>query len=309
MFKKLMLLLGCVTLLTLVACDEEIYEPEPIIENSDPIEEEPEVIEEELVELEFSIEIISDDELVDLENYTEINYALARDVDSTDGLNLLFNFNKPVTDFLLIDVVVLEDDSLAMTNLLYAVGDLDPDTPLVITNYLGSETQPSSGFYFSGSGAEGGWFTFEQDARDEEKIIWSPFGWSHDYDLFVVESEPDVGESEDVDMPVEIIHPIVGTWDDLWEDTEDPAYADAQLTFSPDGTGFIVNFGQRDVEFVWSIENDILTMVYLPNELWPSEETSSYRYRIDGDILIKTLLSIIDGEISEVQDFYFARIE
>ena len=193
MFKKLMLLMSCVGLLALVACSgEEAYEPDP-----DPIAEEPEPdsepIEEEPVEFEFSIEIISEDEFENLEYYNEVNYALARDEFITEGLNLLFDFNEPVTDFSLIEVVELEDGSFAKTGVLYEVGDLDPDTPLVITYYFGYGTIPFSGFYFTGPAGVGGWFTFQQDAVDGE-MVWSPFDWSHDYDLFVVDDEYETDE-------------------------------------------------------------------------------------------------------------------
>jgi len=136
----------------------------------------------------------------------------------------------------------------------------------------------------------------DADAEDEEE--------SDDEDD---EESNDENQSTESDDSNATDHPIVGVWDDLWEDAG--IAIDSQVTFNSDGTGFIENSGVMASEFTWLIEDDILTMVHPPNESWPYEVESSYRYRFDGDILIRTLLSIVDDEITEVQDFYFARVD
>jgi len=226
MLKKLMLL-SCVSLLALVACGEEGGGPSTVESDS-----------EESSEFGFSIEIISDEELTELEDYIEVNYAEVRDGFITEGLNLLFNFNHQVTDFSLIEVAFLEDGSFAKTGVLYEISEINPDRPLVITHYFGDGAVPTSGFYFAGPNHEGGWFTFEQSQFDGE-MIWHPFHWSHHYDLFEVSDEmiedeleidsdsPDIDDVEGVTPELdpitqfeELVEVIVaaGTfWEDWWD--------------------------------------------------------------------------------------------
>ena len=103
-------------------------------------------------------------------------------------------------------------------------------------------------------------------------------------------------------------HPIVGTWDNLWVDPH--AFVDSQTTFNEDGTGFIVNFGNRSLDFTWGINDDILSIIHPPSEFWPYSSTGNYRVTVNDDILARTLYSINSTycELQAVQTFYFARI-
>jgi len=176
MLKKIMFLLGCVGILLLVACgnrnnDDELvdYETSPSIEGVRP---------DETVDFEFSIDIIADDELEDLDDYTTINYR-----DGDDGLNLIFNFNKPITNFSLIEVTLLNDDDFTFAK----VGELENvggvDEALVLTNYFGYGTLPRSGFSFTTPSGEDVWYTFHQSQMNSY-IYWGAFNWSRDYDLY-----------------------------------------------------------------------------------------------------------------------------
>ena len=196
-----MLLLSCVSLLALVACSEESGS---ISTGRGTSTEETDL--EPLTDFKLSIEIISDEELEALEidnEFTHINYGIARDLLITDGINLRFTFDQPVTDFSLITVAALEDGTFAKTGVIYEVSDLNPEKPLVITHYF-NRPVPESGFYFVDSDGESGWFIFQQNQMDGE-MNWWPFDWSHDYDLFVVEDNdevetdlPDVEDTEDM---------------------------------------------------------------------------------------------------------------
>ena len=252
MLKKLILLLGCVGLFVLVACGGEggsAMTAEPVSDG-----------------FRFSIESINDDEFADLEDYDEVNYAIVRDIFITEGLNLRFDFNQPVTDFSIIDVVILEDGSFAKTDVLYEVGNLYPDRPLIITHYFGAiawqtlgwnheidllvgadfeidsdlpnledvegmmpEIDPIipdnviipdfgygsmsiSGFYFTSPDGEGQWYILGQNQIDGT-IIWYPFDWSHERDLFVVdenfEVDPSLPTLEDIEGMMPEVDPII----------------------------------------------------------------------------------------------------
>jgi len=197
MFKKLMLLLGLIILVTLTACNQE-EEPIPIAEpEPEPVVEEPEPFE-------FSIEMISNGELAALGEYVEVDYASARELDMTEGLNLQFDFNHPVTDFSFISVQFLGEDSeiyeegltFAKTGVLSEVGDLDPKVPLILTNYFGMGTLAASGFTFIDPDGERVWYTFQQSAKDGG-MEWQPFNWSDERDIY----EPYIwaGEPSDLD--------------------------------------------------------------------------------------------------------------
>jgi len=201
MLKKLMLLLYCVSLFTLIACGEEGgttsgggSSSTASGVNGDDV-------------FGFTIEIITDDELADLADYTEVDYGVARDSFITVGFNVLFNFNQPVRNFSLIDTAHSEYGSVVKTGVLYDVGDLNPDRPLVLTHYF---SNGMTGFYFEGSEGAGGWFTFEQNTIDGG-ITWSRFDWSHDRELFVDEEfelDPDMPSLEDVEGMMPEVDPI-----------------------------------------------------------------------------------------------------
>ena len=207
MFKKIMLSLSCVSLLALVACGEDSGG----ISTVEPDED---------TAFEFKIEMISDDELAYLDDYIELNYTMARDGFITEGLNLLFNFNQSVTNFSLIEIEFLEDGSFVKTGILYEIGYLEPNRPLVITHYTVAGTMPTSGFHFTGPAGIGEWFTLHQSQMDGS-IVWHPFNLRRAFELIDLadyliveddfESEPDLLEDDvtDTTMPVvELITPF-----------------------------------------------------------------------------------------------------
>ena len=336
MLKKLMLLLSCISLLTLVACGEENEnEDDSALGTELETELDPERIAGDLIELEFSIEMISDDELTELEynsEINEINYGIARDVFVTEGLNLLFNFNLLITDFTLIEIEFLEDGSAVKTGVLYEVGTLAPDRPLVLTHYHGQGSMPASGFYFAGPDGEENWYVFQQSPMDGE-IHWWSFDWSHDYGLFVppeYELEP---EPEEIDTPVVEVPPIppietsqliVGTWrwdgaDGIGESYGAPIYMDWH--FFEDGT-FTESFSARVENGSWSISNGELTIIrYIDSPsaiIDATRETLSYS--IEDDTLsirrlrVDELIRDGDGEWSlqtgsEVYYMPFTRVQ
>ena len=151
---------------------------------------------------EFSIELLSESELAELEGHTEVVY---RDVGFDGGLNLLFEFNQPVTDFAFIEIVVLDDGSVAKAGVLHEVGDLEPDESLVLTHYFGHGTLPVSGFHFVDPDGEGRWFTFQQSQMDGE-IHWDAFDWNEEYEWFT--PEVDLPDLDDVEGMMPEVQPI-----------------------------------------------------------------------------------------------------
>ena len=244
MLRKLMLLLSCVSLLALIACGEEGGEdsivgrdPSVAIVDGDGI-------------FSFSIEIISDDSLASLERYKEVDYAMARESFITEGFNVLFNFNHPIRNFSLIDVARSEHGSFVKTNVLHDVGDLVPDSPLVLTYYFSNGI---TGFYFDGPGDEGGWFTFELNSIDGE-ITWGRFDWNHDRELFIVDGDfvidPEMPSLEEVEGMMPEVDPITEPEElilsitrlvhldvDGDEEYEDPG----MITVDDEGYGFLAN--------------------------------------------------------------------
>ena len=201
MLKKLMLLLHCVSLFAIIACGNE----GGTTSDDDSMSTESEVSEDD--RFGFTIEIITDEELAELGEYIEVDYGAARETFITEGFNVLFNFNQSVKDFSLIDTTHSEYGSVVKTGVLYDVGDLEPDKPLVITHYFSNGLM---GFYFDGSESDGGWFTFEQNSIDGV-ISWSRFEWSHDRELFVddeFELDPDMPSLDEVEGMMPEVDPI-----------------------------------------------------------------------------------------------------
>ena len=227
MLKRLMLVFGCISLLTLVACAEENGPAYTV--KTDPV---PIAFGEVEIELEFSVEMISDEELEELKydyDVNEIDYAMARDNFITEGINLHFSFSLPVTDFTIIEIAAVfldaEDEeagemTLVKTGVLYEVGDICPDVPFVLTHYFGHGTISASGFYFIGPNGEENWYTLQQSPMDGE-IVWQTFDWSLDQGLFVFEEyEP---EPEPEPEPYFSIRELGSTivaagtfWEDWW---------------------------------------------------------------------------------------------
>ena len=241
MLKKLMLVFSCVSLLALIACGEGGVTP---IVGREPTE----TIANGYENFEFSIEIISDDELADLGRYHEVNYAVARESFITEGFNVRFNFNQSIRDFTLIDVARSEYGSFVKTGVLYEVGDLGPERPLVLTHYFSNGI---TGFYFSGSNDEDGWFTFELNPSDGE-ISWGRFDWSHDRELFEVdedfEIDPDLPDLDEVEGMMPEIDPITEPEEIILSITrlvhvdEDEEFEDpGMVTVDDEGDGLLAN--------------------------------------------------------------------
>lgn len=144
----------------------------------------------------FSIEIMTDEELVNFENtYLEINYADAREGFVTEGLTLIFNFNQPVFDFTLIEIYMTENRRHVKTDILAEVGDLTPDIPFILTHYHTQGTFPRSGFYFVDPAGNERWYTLTLNSMDGS-IEWNSFPWSHEYGLYDITAYHDVTQPE-----------------------------------------------------------------------------------------------------------------
>jgi len=197
MLKKLMLLVSCISLLALVACDEEprtspsdATEPqtsEPVVTRSN----------DEFVFFDFSIEILDDEALENLnDNDLKINYAEARDGFVTEGLTLIFNFSHPVSDFTLLETDINENGFFVATGILLEIGDLDPENPLILTHYHTQGSVPRSGFYFVDPNGNERWYILHQSSMDGS-ITWQVFTWSHDYDFYDTNAEPEIEDEEE----------------------------------------------------------------------------------------------------------------
>lgn len=200
MIRKLMLALSCVSLFILVACGAEMnVEDLMSFVGTDADEFESAVVEldSDNTELDFFIEIISEEEFSDLENFIEIDYAKARGGFVNAGLNLIFHFNQPVTNFTLIDLAFRADATVAKSGIIYEVGDLFPDTPIVLSHYHTQGAVPASGFQFTDPEGVTRWFMLDQSQLDAS-IVWTPFNWCEDYELFDPETEFNV--DDDLDM-------------------------------------------------------------------------------------------------------------
>lgn len=114
------------------------------------------------------------------------------------------------------------------------------------------------------------------------------------------ESQININRPQDEPL---IDYNLVGTWASLWEDST--AEVNSHTIYKDNGTGIIVNVGRSDFEFNWSIQDGVITKTDRHDRF-----LYNARYRIEDDILIVTLLSTdTDGEIVEVQDFFYERME
>jgi len=180
--KKIMILLGCVGMLTLVACGDRNGnegangETTPPTEASRP---------DETSDFEFSIDTIDDEDLDSLDGHKTINYG-----GRIGGLDLIFNFSEPITNFAFINVLFVNDTGdgdygFVKTSELEYVGRVDDS--LLLTNYWVRGSLPHLGFTFTTPTGEDVWYTFNQSQMDGS-IDWRAFHWSHDYDLYDVDS-------------------------------------------------------------------------------------------------------------------------
>ena len=336
MLKKLMLLLSCVSLLILVACGED----GGLVATAEPV---PEPLPDGSAPFEFWVEIISDDELADLEDYIEVNYAMARNMFITEGLNLRFNFNQPVTNFSIIEVALLGDGSLAKPDALYEVGNLYPNRPLVMTHYFNTfgwhsfnwnhdselpnlddiegmmpeidpidtddangviptlpilpeadldlelpnidlidlegmmpeinpihpedivipdfEVMFASGFSFVDPNGERRWYILQQNQVDGS-IIWYPFDWSYEEDLFI-----DDGYFIDPELPNIDLDDVEGMMPEV-----DPIIpVDIRIVDSYEGLHNYIEFNYAEARGE-EAPTYTYTLLITPSELMPPEE-------------------------------------
>ena len=143
----------------------------------------------------FVIELLTNEELAELNDFVAINYAAARGGFITEGLNLLITFSDDITDFSLLEVYFVDNDlfSFAPTAVLGNIPSIQKDTPILITHYYSSGTIPTSGFSFVSPNGEEMFYTFEQ-SRFDGSIEWVFFNWPNKNSLF---SMTDVEAKED----------------------------------------------------------------------------------------------------------------
>ena len=197
MLKKLMLMVSCVSLFALVACGDE-NEIEPVeTEESDIRTSVEETVNENGFDFGFFIEILSDEDFAELETCIEVDYAEARGGFINAGLNLIFHFNQPVTDFSFIEIEFREDGSVIQNGVLYEVGDINPDLTLVLTHYHTQGAVPASGFHFTDLDGVPRWFVLDQSQIDAS-IIWTPFSLNPTYEYY--DEDRDVIEEVEIEV-------------------------------------------------------------------------------------------------------------
>lgn len=176
MSKKIILLINCIGFILLTtACQNdnvnEEYVPEPPITNETPAE---------IEFFEFSITIIENEELAELSGHQTVNHG------SDGGLDLIFNFNKPVTNFAIINVLFTNsagdnEYGFVKTGEVIAVGNVEDI--LILTNYWTLGTHPHLGLTFTTPDGEEVWYIFSRSMMDGT-IHWRQFHWSRNYDLY-----------------------------------------------------------------------------------------------------------------------------
>ena len=144
----------------------EEYVPEPPV-----VEEEPD----EVGDFEFSLGLLE----TEFDDYQTVNLG------DDGGLDIIFNFNQPVTNFAIINVT-FSGDGFVKTGTAITVGYVED--VLVLTNYWGLGTNPHLGFTFTMPNGTDVWYVFNQSMMDGE-IHWWPFRWSHDYDLYEINAD------------------------------------------------------------------------------------------------------------------------
>jgi len=203
MRKTLILFLTITSLFVLVACsntntDDPITETEPTT-GPTTVETEiatvtttPSEIGSTTDVLEFSVHIISDEELELLEGYIKINYAQTRATSTDHGHNLIFRFNQPISNFSLldtdIDMSVLPYGAHAVADIFFELEEVAANTPIVLTDYFLPKMDPRNGFHFVDSDGNEHWYVFGFDhahQTDPTYNIWmESFSWSRDYGFY-----------------------------------------------------------------------------------------------------------------------------
>ena len=198
MFKKIMLLISCFSIMTLVACGHARNEVNYVVAGAgEPVE----VHRETNDEFEFTLEIGEND----FDHRYEIDYAMLRGGFVTEGLTVVFNFNQPVYDFELFEIYEhasfeSNGEFIFGSNVLAEFNHLAPTIPLVLTNYHGLGSFAASGFSFTTLDGARKDFSFVISPVNGE-LVWQPFERvEFDQDLIGIEVEGMMPEIAPIDI-------------------------------------------------------------------------------------------------------------
>ena len=140
---------------------------------------------ENLEDLSFTIERISDEDIAGIGEFSEFEYRPER-YDNLGGDNIIIRVNQPISDFTLLG---LQDDldgenPIVVTEKIENLGEITPDRPLLIRSFLWSGgALPRQGFSFITATGEFQYHQWGVSPMDGT-LNWSPFHWSPDYELF-----------------------------------------------------------------------------------------------------------------------------
>jgi len=140
---------------------------------------------ENLEDLSFTIERISDEDINDIGEFSEFEYRPER-TDNFGGDNVLIRVNQPISDFTLLG---LDDDPdgenpIVVIEKFENIGEVTPDRPLLIRSFLWSGgALPRQGFSFITPTGEFQYHQWGVSPMDGT-LNWMPFHWSPDYGLF-----------------------------------------------------------------------------------------------------------------------------
>jgi len=134
-------------------------------------------------ELEFSLDVLTDEEFAELENYIVADYLVIRGLEySNNGLTIHFNFNQSVYGFSLVSLANIFSDNheFVATGIIHEVGHIYKDTVFTLINYLEIAKEPITGFFFFDSNGSEHWYAINQ-VQENGRVSVSSFDWNSDY--------------------------------------------------------------------------------------------------------------------------------
>jgi len=132
-------------------------------------------------EFEFSLVELTKEDFESLKNKSAIYYRRLRGLEPGDGSNLLLSFNQPVQDVSLISITQMSSDqTFAKIGVTHEIGDLNPEFPFVLLDFVEMERLPTNGVSFIDVNGKEHWVGFNR-SQEDGSIELFPFDWSSDY--------------------------------------------------------------------------------------------------------------------------------